>query len=289
MFATRNATAPPVSTGISLPSSDFALTADEAKAKALAHLKYVDTLAKRRFPRDENLALEASQYVLEQLQSDDWKRLRSWKGQGDFLPFMATITARLLTDFFRSKRGYIRKPRWLEEKNDMLWHLAYQLAVVEQWPAREAVEQLVNYPPPRGRGIVEEVVRTVIGRCREQPRLTEAVDGFEVESLPDHAATEDCGEPQHKELIEVFLSILDSGQNDPVHPRVAEIAARLNPYLSLTDEDCLLLKLYYLEEMSMEAIKRLLKLEGDLYKRVKKLIAHVRTACQKAGLLVGHH
>ena len=261
------------------------LTVDEAKAMAFGHLSSIDSLARRRFPRDENLALEGTQFVLDHLEMDDWRRLRAWKGNGDFLPFLATLTSRLLTDFFRAKCGYIRKPKWLEEKADPIWHLAYQLAIAEHGARQDVIETLLNHPPPRGRWFLEEVVRTVIGRCSERPRLAEAADDFEIEQIPDSVATEQSLEVQDKELMEVILAVLDGG-GESVSPRVAAMSADLATHLNLTDEDCLLLKLYYLEDMSMDAIKRLLHLEGDLYKRVKKLIAQIGKACEKAGIAI---
>ena len=261
------------------------LSVEEARTKVFTHLKSIDSLARRRFPRDENLALEASQFVLDHLEVDDWRRVRSWKGAGDFLPFLATLTSRLLTDFFRTKAGYIRKPRWLEEKDDPLWHRAYQLAVVEHGTRQDVVETLLHFPPPRGRWFIEEVVRTVLGRCSEHPRIAEAAADYEVEEIPGGSTPDQHLEIHAKELMEVVVALLEGGA-EAISPRVAELAARLSPHLSLSDEDCLFLKLYYLEDRSMEAIKRLLQLEGDLYKRLKKLLAGIGRACEKAGLSV---
>jgi hypothetical protein len=45
----------------------------------------------------------------------------------------------------------------------------------------------------------------------------------------------------------------------------------------------LLLRLRYRDGLMMPGIVRLLQLEGDPYKRINKLIAQLRKACQRAG------
>lgn len=86
------------------------LTPDEAKAKVLDHWHQLDALARRRFPKDSNLAHEGLLYVLKHLEAEDWRRVRAWQGSGQFLPFLSTLAARLLMDFSRAKFGHIRKP-----------------------------------------------------------------------------------------------------------------------------------------------------------------------------------
>jgi hypothetical protein len=108
------------------------MTPEQAKAKVLEHWNYLDALSKRRFPKSENLAHERLLYVLENLEANEWKRVRAWQGLGHFLPFITTLASRLLTDFARTKFGYIRKPAWLAEKRDPLWDTAYRLLMLDQ-------------------------------------------------------------------------------------------------------------------------------------------------------------
>jgi hypothetical protein len=86
------------------------LTPDEAKAKVLDHWYQLDALARRRFPKDQNLAHEGLLYVLKHLEAEDWRRVRTWQGLGQFLPFLSTLAARLLMDFARTRFGHIRRP-----------------------------------------------------------------------------------------------------------------------------------------------------------------------------------
>lgn len=96
--------------------------------RQLDHWHQLDALARRRFPKDQNLAHEGLLYVLRHLEAEDWRRVRIWEGLGQFLPFLSTLAARLLMDFARTRFGHIRRPAWLTEKQDPLWDTAYRLA-----------------------------------------------------------------------------------------------------------------------------------------------------------------
>ena len=53
--------------------SDSSIRPEQAKAKVVEHWYHLDALAKRRFPKDENLAHEALLYVLRNLEADHWR------------------------------------------------------------------------------------------------------------------------------------------------------------------------------------------------------------------------
>jgi hypothetical protein len=59
--------------------SELPITPEQAKAKVFEHWYHLDALAKRRFPKDENLAHEALLYVLKNLEADDWRRVCTWR------------------------------------------------------------------------------------------------------------------------------------------------------------------------------------------------------------------
>jgi DNA-directed RNA polymerase specialized sigma24 family protein len=261
------------------------LTPEEAKAKVLDHWNQLDAMARRRFPKDQNLAHEGLLYVLKHLEAEDWRRVRTWQGLGQFLPFLSMLAARLLMDFSRARFGYIRRPAWLAEKQDPLWDTAYRLLVVERWSRHEAIEQLLLGSTERERWFIGEVVSTIRTRCSDQalPAAQPADTGL--------GQADEGGGPdselmiQDKEMLEALQCYLQ-GEGDPdasVNLRVSELLARLRALLDLTEEDRLLLRLRYRDGLTIPAIVRLLHLEGDPYKRINKLIAQLRKACQRAG------
>ncbi len=261
------------------------LTPDEAKAKVLDHWHQLDALARRRFPKDENLAHEGLLYVLKHLEAEDWRRVRTWEGLGPFLPFLSMLAARLLMDFARTRLGQIRKPAWLVEKHDPLWDTAYRLLVVERWSRHETIEQLLLSHPERERWFIDEVVSTIRTRCSDQA-LSVAQPGDAGLEQADEGGGPDLELMiQDKEMVEALQGYLQGeGDSDAsINLRVSELLARLRGFLHLTEEDRLLLRLRYRDGLTIPAIVRLLQLEGDPYKRINKLIAQLRKACQRAG------
>jgi hypothetical protein len=264
--------------------SESPITSEQAKAKVFEHWGHLDALAKRRFPKDENLAHEALLYMLKNLEADDWRRVCTWRGSGHFLPFMTTLASRLLTDFTRTKFGHLRKPAWLTEKSDPLWDLAYRLLIVENYARHEVIERLSLGEPQRERRFIEEVVTTLRTRCPREPQYREQSTEAGAEQADVELSPEAQLGIQEKEVLEAMSAYLQ-GDHSSITPRVSELLARLKGCLHLSEEDRLLLRLRYQEGLKMVAIVQLLNLQGDPYKRLNKLISQLREACQEVGLL----
>lgn len=261
------------------------LTPEEAKAKVLDHWHQLDTLARRRFPKDQKLAHEGLLYVLKHLEAEDWRRVRTCHALGQFLPFLSTLAARLLMDFSRAKFGHIRRPVWLADKQDPLWDTAYRLLMVERWSRHEAIEQILLSSPERERWFIDEVVSTIRTRCSDVPSPVTQPTNAGLEQADERGGPDTELMIQDKEMVEALQGYLQGeGDSDaPVSVRVSELLARLRGFLHLTEEDRLLLRLRYRDGLTIPAIVRLLHLEGDPYKRINKLIAQLRKACQRAG------
>ncbi len=264
--------------------SESSIAPKQAKAKVFEHWDHLDALAKRRFPKDENLAHEALLYVLKNLEADDWRRVCTWRGVGSFLPFMTTLASRLLTDFTRTRFGHLRKPAWLTEKSDPLWDLAYRLLIVENYTRHEVIERLSLGEPQRERWFIEEVVTTIRRRCPREPQYREQLTEAGAEQADEELSPEGQLRIKDKEMLEALSAYLQ-GDTPSITPRVSELLARLKGCLHLSEEDRLLLKLRYQEGLKMAAIVKLLNLQGDPYKRLNKLIVQLRKACQEVGLL----
>jgi len=264
------------------------MTPEEAKTRVFEHWDHLNALSRRRFPRNENLAHEGLLYVLDKLEAEEWRRVRTWQGMGHFLPYLTTLASRLLTDFTRERFGHIRKPAWVTEKGDPLWEAAYRLLMVESYSRHEASAQLQTMAPERAPWVIEDIVSTVLTRCRERPQpeqqttMEGIINTSDVRSAPEAALS-----IHDQEVLEVLADYLQGSvvSNPALNPRVAELLTRLQAHLHLTEEDRLLLRLRYVEGVKMSCVVKLLHLEGDPYKREHKILAQVRAACQRAGLL----
>lgn len=91
-----------------MPRKAFTLTPEEAKRKVLEHWQQLDTLARRHFSEDEELAHEALLHVMDKLEADGWRRVCAWQGLEEFSSFLVAVASRLLTDFTRRREGYAR-------------------------------------------------------------------------------------------------------------------------------------------------------------------------------------
>ena len=158
---------------------------------------------------------------------------------------------------------------------------------MERCSRHEAIERLLLSEPQRERWSIEEVVTTLRKRCQEEPWYMDLLAEAGVEPIDEGSSPDELLRLQDKELLEALWAYLQADDGSAITPRVAEIITRLKAYLRLTEEDRLLLKLYYQDGIKIKVIVKLLNLQGDPYKRIKKIIAQIQKACQKAGLLLG--
>ncbi len=261
---------------------------DQAKKLVFEHWKQLDRQCKRRFPQNENLAHEALLFVLKHLEVNEWQRIRTWKGSGRFQTFLTTLASRLLTDYTRKKFGYIRMPKWLTDKKDPIWSAAYRLLMVEQNQRHEVVNLLQTNQPSRERWFLEEVVSTIQTRCHACASESNVPIEHCKEPESSHSAPEIELSIHDGEILEALGMFLDvRNQADTPNPteRIKEIVTRLKPHMELTEEDCMLLRLRYVNGIKMKEIVRLLNFKGDPYKRYHKIFRSLRSAFQKAGLL----
>jgi len=266
------------------PAADpVALAPEEAKRKVLEHWQRLDTLARRRFPRNENLAHEGLLYVMDRLEAESWRRVCAWQGLGQFISFLTTLAARLLTDFTRVRFGHLRPPQWLDQKHDPLWDTAYRLLAVEYYAGHEAVEWLLGRYPERERWFIEEVVSTIRGKCRIESQSVESALHGNMNQVDETHAPDTPLMIEDQEMSEALQAYLQGEPEAPTSPRVSELLSRLRAHLHLTEEDRLLLRLRFQDGLSIQDIARLLHLQGDPYKRMKKLIEELRQSCQRVG------
>lgn len=265
----------------------WTMTPEQARDEVWGHWEDLRKQCGRRFPRDGALAEEGLTYLLEKLPENDWSKARSWEGRSTFRTFITTVARRLLADFNRSKFGHVREPEWLKRKNDPIWHDAHRILIVEKWSRTEGVAQLELSYPEREQWFVHEVMAQVRANSRELPQRPEvplpeeALERTRSDNSPDNDL-----QVKNIELIEALTCCLQ-GEDEPqntVDARVCEILRRLKDILEFTETDRLMLRMYYVDGLKIPAIKKRLKLTGDPYKRLRKLVGKIRKACKAVGV-----
>lgn len=260
------------------------LSAEQAKGKVFEHWNDLNVFSKRRFPDNENQALQALDYALDQLQSNDWNRVREWEGKGRFLTFLLTLVSHLFTDYTRKQVGHHRPPKWIAEKNDMIWNKAYKTLIIQRYSRQEAFEILkVHYPNSPS---IFNVIESILENCTQKPPQLEFTT---VENLAEQGSIERAPMMElmlsSAELIEILLKSLSTNEDSQLPAYLEEGIAKLKALIDLNEEDRMLLLLRYEQGLSMNDISKLLKLEGNLYKRHNKLIEKLQIACEEAGLM----
>jgi RNA polymerase sigma factor (sigma-70 family) len=269
-------------------SLNLPLDPDDAKQLVFDQWQFLSRLAERRFPNDDSMAQEALLFVLEKLEAGEWKRVRAWEGQGAFHTFLAVLTARLMTDYTRSKYGHHRTPTWINRKNDLVWTKAYQLIIFQKYSRLDAIEILMASYRGRDRWYFEEMVATILAKNNRPVRAIETQVPIDaVEYLSAFQSPDNTSDISQKVLLEAVIEYLNSDENseENENQEVQRLLSLLNIELSLSEEDKLLLKMRYCDGMTISAITKALDLKGDIYKRINKLIRHLTNACTQMGVL----
>lgn len=283
------------------------MNAEQAKNRFFDHWDYLLVLCGRRFPGDAILAEEASNYVLNELQANDWHRVRGWEEQGNFKTYLAVLVNRLLIDFSRQRFGYQRPPKWLkkeiDKENDAIeqqratnnpgaplvsfWQLAYRLLYRDKYSRQEAIERLLTEEPSPERERVEQIVTMILARCpapivspdaSKQPldELGE-VESEQPDPLADWLSEE-------KRLLEEWAgSLLENDITTAARPTNEQLQ-HLRQLIHLTEEDRLLLRLRYAEDLAVPTIAQMLGLKGDPYKRLGRLLGDLEKAFRQLEL-----
>ncbi len=265
-----------------------ALTSEAAKNLVFDHWNFMTSLARKRFPNDNDLGDHALSYVLDKLEELEWQRIRGWDGCGSFATFLAVLTTRLMTDFVRSRFGYHRPPAWLKEKKDALWNKAFKLCTVDKYERREAIEILRSDASEIDTEALEEIVNTVYSKCLKQARFSEGNIG--IDQVEESASEEEDMQDKvnNKQLIEVLVEYIqsdDSTTNASADDTIRNLLSHLQSHINMSDEDRLLLRLRFCEGLKINEISQMLHLESNPYKRINGLVEELRNACQQCGLV----
>jgi len=258
----------------------------EPKKGVFEHWKHIEAIAERRFPNDKNLQLEASQYVLDALEADGWKKVRAFKGKS-FIAFISTVTSNLLSDFWHKKFGKKRPNTWLTRQTDPIYQTAYRLLIKDKYSKRETIEILLTTDPKRERWFIQEIVEAVLANCPLKEEYQEVP--FD-ENNENHLETVPSLEEQLEQwneqaLLETLAQFLNNDINEINNP-LNKLLAVLGRSVRLTEEECLLLRLRYQSGLTANKIGTLVNLSASqVDKRIKKTLTRLGKTLPKQAKL----
>ena len=262
-------------------SSSSSSDDEQLKQTVFDHWKHIEKLADKRFPDDTNLKLEASSYVLDVLEADNWKRIAAFKGK-NIKAFITKISLNLFSDFWNKKFGKQRPNKWLRDQTDSLYQTSYQLFIKSKYSKREVVEILLTIEPKRERWKIEEVVNAVVAHCPAKLEYHEV-------SLDDNAvdkfAVEDEMENLDEQNILQALSQLIDGKIHNIDEPLNKLIGVLGENVRLNEEECMLLRLRYHSGLTIKQVAAIVNLTASqVDKRIKKTLTRLNQAFKEAGV-----
>lgn len=263
----------------------------EAGKQLFAHWELIDKLAGRRF-RDNNIALEAAQFVLEKLGENEWERVRQLRDQGALRAYLASVIRRLLEDFARSRFGRrARVPEWIRSLG-FLWEKIYRLLCLEGH-SRQDVLEILRDSAPGGRD--DHVIRDAVSVIRRKvPDCGHPTEPGERTGLDAGHATVRAQEQVSSDdstRMEIIASIYNALLQPDEPPPAADIAGeleaieRLRQLLNLSSEERLILRMVYEDGLKVTEAGRLLGIGSHaIHGRLRRLMTRIRQACEAAGV-----
>ena len=260
------------------------------KEQVLSYIPVIDRLAEKRFP-NSTLAVQASMFVLEKLENNDWEKVRSFKGKSKFSTFLAATTRRLLEDFSRSQFGRIRPPLWLQKLGG-LWLEIFRYLCLDRYTVPETVESIVTSVPTRSREEVEEAAQTILLKIHDcgsyhgtefQAKDSE-LEHAEYTRTGHSSQDDDIFEKDATALFEVIFQTLRGDTH--VRPSFNSLNNQLSTLkISLSSTEQLLLKMRFIEGMSVSAACRTLNLKDyEGRKILNNCLQTLREIFTEAGL-----
>jgi hypothetical protein len=222
---------------------------------------------------DENEADECFNFILDQLKSDNFQRLRSYKGDSHVNTFVYTVVNRLVVDFRRSRYGRRRIPagvkklgRWAER--------VYDLVCWKKFTYDDAFdivsgEKLFDGPYTEYTKRIE-TIRTA--PCRENPSRRRYDD---TEKMAGDAAEGDT-----RNALELIIAKLDRER------RAAAMGVIQDVMATLTEADRLLVRLVFGSDRKIAAAGRVVgfKSAAAAQRRLRSLLLQFREALLKEGI-----
>ncbi len=266
---------------------DSVLTEEQAKTKVLdaAHWAMLGRLCAMQYAYHPSFPDEALNFVLEKLEENGWRRVRTWRGLGSFQAFLVQLVRRLLVDFQRAKFGHMRAPALVRKRAQQhpLWSEAYELLARKGLRSHEAVECLLTRYPDKRRRVLLAIVREVVRAMPERRPASQAEVQFEnIDSIRCQPPPEEPALSEHStKLLRSFIRryVLSAKDRDPWDndKSVREFAQRL----AMPERDIAFLRMRFEGNLSIKEIARKTEIKGDPYRHYHRLLRLMRDASEQ--------
>lgn len=258
-------------------------------------LTAIDRYCERKCPQPA-LAQEASVYVLDKLSDNDWALCKRFEGKSKPTTYLYTVINNLINDFIHKKFGKVRPPSWLSRQG-ALWVDVWKALCVQRHMVPSILARF-SMAPERSVALIEEIV-SVIKRRIPSCGLPTYAEEVSSEAMEESWPSEDncsidnsidaSSQSQAMEETLLLLSELlrESGPGAKERAPALNFSAlsRLSEHLSLTDEEQLVLRLFYGEGLKGPAVATALGLASHQPRRIlQRTHQKIEQAFKRAGL-----
>lgn len=245
-----------------------------------ANWELINQQARRRFG-DSTLAEEAALAVLDGLLQDGAKRMKSYQGRGVPRAFLAAVSWRLLEDFARSRFGRKRAPGWIRQLGG-IWEKLYTLLCLERFDITDAVMAIAGDVEAKRTEEAAWTIRQRIEDCGSHQALEVDLDEEKLSGAESSVSPAQVEEQQKDELFRHLFLVLTDLPQERIEKESTKLA-RLN--LSLTAEERLLLRLCFVDELSVTRAGEMLGINRfQAHGRIRRVLAKIRDELGRAGL-----
>ncbi len=256
------------------------------KEKALSYWETINGMAVRRFGQGA-LAEEAALAVIDELEADDWHRLRTYSEKAAFSTFIRSLTARLLEDFARKRFGRVRPPLWVRTLGG-IWQKLFVALCLERLPVADAVQVVLQRQTSAGKKEIDEAAYLLLARIPDCGKQQGLEVPFDEENPSDGAVgSASSGSPleerQRKAVFQAIFQLILGEQNYQVSDSLLQKLDSLQ--ISLSADEKLLLKLCYQEGLTVLQAGRMLGLNRfQAHGKKRRLMARLKEEFARAGL-----
>ena len=260
------------------------------KNKVLEHLNLIDSMAARRFAQAA-LSEEASLYVMEHLEKDNWRRVRNFSGRSSFRTFLFSTVTRLLEDFSRKKFGRVSIPLWIKKLGG-IWPHIFKLLCLERMGVHDTEEMLcLKYPSiskaeihAASMRILEKVVDCGKSRKEAMSLDDDPSPAVAREHYFSQAPEDEALKKERKLIFEAIFEDLTLG--NPVKKNLEDSFCKImETGIHLEAQEKLLLKLHFQDNLSVSDAGRLLGLNPhQAHGKLRRLLKRLRQDFDKAGI-----
>ncbi len=263
------------------------------KQEIAAHWLLINRIAERRFI-DTNCAEEAALYVMNRLEEDDCRRLRTFSGRAKFSTFVSSLTIRLLEDFSRKKFGRVRPPAWITALGG-IWVTLFQLLCLQRLSVVEAIETMKNRVADSKQQQVEETVWTILERvtnCGKHQALEVPFDDAgegqanDQDTIVDHHDSPEVHfiENERRLLFELIFKGVTKTE-DVQSSTERSFMTILKTPIQMSAKERLLLKLCFQDELSVTRAGKMLGWNtNQSHGKLRRLLFRLRDEFDRAGI-----